>query len=83
MPGEHCSETVGKMQNKPLIIASELPPKNKKKPVMITHQLINLGERGILDMQPICGDTVQSRVIKHHLMKNTEWNIRQMTMKKK
>lgn len=43
---------------------------------MITHQLINLRERGVLNMQPVCGDTIQSRVIQHHLMgkTHTKWH---------
>lgn len=51
-----------------------------------THQLIDLGERGVLDMQPVCGDAIQSRVIQHHLINNTHrWRaiIRQMKRKQK
>lgn len=32
-----------------------------------THQLIDLGERGVLDMQPVGGNTIQSGVVQHHL----------------
>lgn len=26
--------------------------------VSLTYQLINLGKRGVLDMQPVCGDAI-------------------------
>lgn len=31
------------------------------------HQLVDLGERGILDVQAVCGDPVQGCVVQHHL----------------
>lgn len=40
--------------------------------VLLTYQLINLGKRGVLDMQPVCGDAIQSRVVQHHLINKTE-----------
>lgn len=33
----------------------------------VSHQLVDLRERGVLDVQSVCGDPVQSRVIQHHL----------------
>lgn len=35
--------------------------------VSITHQLVDLGEGGVLDVQPVGGDAVQSSVVQYHL----------------
>lgn len=32
-----------------------------------THQLVDLGEGRVLDVQPVGGDAIQSRVVQHHL----------------
>lgn len=32
-----------------------------------THQLVDLGEGWVLDVQAVCGDQVQGRVVQHHL----------------
>lgn len=31
------------------------------------HQLVDLGEGWVLDVQAVCGDQVQGRVVQHHL----------------
>lgn len=38
-----------------------------------THQLVDLGEGRVLDVQPVGSDAIQSRVVQHHLTckKNT------------
>lgn len=36
-----------------------------------THQLIDLGEGRVLDVQPVRGDAIQSRVVQHHLVCKT------------
>lgn len=32
-----------------------------------THQLVDLGEGRVLDVQPVSGDAIQSCVVQHHL----------------
>lgn len=32
-----------------------------------SHQLVDLRERGILNVQPVCGDAIQGCVVKNHL----------------
>lgn len=40
-----------------------------------THQLVDLRERWVLNVQPVCGDPVQSRVIQHHLTEQRQTHL--------